>query len=236
MIYPENMDGGSGPEQQLPRIEGETHEGYLERLYGGMAAQLVSGELTREGFIALLTRDRLNWEHRTTHDGLTGLLNYSGFMEAFGTAFEIMQSGGSVDGILAFIDVDKLKPFNDANGHQAGNQLLKIYAEVINSHLEGLKEIEPDKDIASLVGRYGGDEFIFFLRGINLEQVKKMANSIVITIPRAIRDGFNDPALNQTISIGLTTLTKNDRIEDSIKRADQAMYAAKKTGNTVVVK
>lgn len=230
------MDGKSSPEQQLPRIEGESHEDYLDRLYGTMADQLASGELTREDFITLQKKDRLNLEHRATHDGLTGLLNHSGFMEAFGTVFEVMRSGGSVDGILAFVDVDKLKPFNDTRGHQAGNKLLQIYAQVINTHIDALKDFEEYKDAASLVGRFGGDEFIFFLRGVDVAKAKEMADSIISIIPGAIRDGFNDPTLNQTISIGITTLRGNDQITASIERADQAMYEAKKTGNTVVIK
>lgn len=235
MGHTENMDAGFSPEQQLPRTEGESHEDYLDRLYRTMADELISGKLPKEDFIKLQKADRLKRDYEATHDGLTGLLNYKGFTEAYENTIEVMRSGGSVDGVLAFIDVDGLKRFNDRQGHQAGNKLLKIYADVINNHIEGLREIEQDKDIASLVGRYGGDEFIFFLRGVNLEQVKKMVDSIVERIPRAIQEGFNNPNFNQTVSIGLAVLRNDDQVDSSIEKVDKAMYQAKQTGNTVVV-
>lgn len=124
---------------------------------------------------------------------------------------------------LAMVDVDNFKYINDSCGHQTGDQILRHIAGVIKHWLR-------ENDV---VFRYGGDEFLLILpetdekQAVNpLERLReKLADQLII-------GGFH---LRPSVSIGVATLLKYDEgTEGMIKRADYALYNAKKGGRNRV--
>jgi len=124
---------------------------------------------------------------------------------------------------LIFIDIDKFKPFNDKFGHQAGDDVLRFLAEVITC------SIRKDVDISF---RYGGDEFGVLVPQISVDQAKSVAERIR---KKYLRGKYNETSL----SLGLAQLEDDGTGHDEhfyllIKRADEALYSAKKLGGNRV--
>ena len=156
--------------------------------------------------------------HQAHHDHLTGLLNRA---EAY-KKLESMRAHPQLPGtriLLAFADLDNLKEVNDANGHLAGDELLRVVAERVSVGLRA----------NDLVARMGGDEFLIVLTG-----VPHTADGPALI--ERLMAGVNIPhdmgtyALHPRMSIGLTELTPGEDIEQAVRRADSAMYEAKKAG------
>jgi diguanylate cyclase (GGDEF)-like protein len=106
---------------------------------------------------------------------------------------------------LAFIDVDDLKGKNDTLGHSAGDQLLRVTADSIRARLRSY----------DLLIRFGGDEFLCGLMGLTKAEAADrfaLVNADLAATQRA------------SITVGLTELEGDDRVEDLIGRADAAMY------------
>lgn len=128
---------------------------------------------------------------------------------------------------VGFIDIDKFKLFNDNCGHQAGDDVLKIVADI-------LRNLTRPGD---LIGRYGGEEFLFVLRNTDQTGALKYAERIRREIERRgkiLTDRFQGHAL--TVSVGLTMYNPSYQCySDIIEAADQAMYRAKHEGRNRVV-
>ena len=128
---------------------------------------------------------------------------------------------------VGFIDIDRFKLFNDVCGHQAGDDVLKIVADI-------LRNLTRPGD---LIGRYGGEEFLFMLRNTDKAGALGYAERIRQEIERRgkiLSDRFHGHAL--TVSIGLSMYTpRYNCYTDIIEVADQAMYRAKHEGRNRVV-
>jgi diguanylate cyclase (GGDEF)-like protein len=124
---------------------------------------------------------------------------------------------------LIFIDIDKFKHFNDKFGHQAGDGVLRFLADVITS------SIRKDVDISF---RYGGDEFGVLVPQVSVSQAKSVAERIR---RKYLRGKYNSTSL----SLGLAQLQDSGTDHEEhfyllIKRADEALYSAKKQGGNQV--
>lgn len=228
MSYPETMDQ-SRVESEIDRIEGETHEQYLDRLYSTRYDNAISGKLSRADFIALSKGERRRLEDLVDHDGLTGLLNQTGFADALVTHLDSIHNN-DIPAYLAFLDGDKLKVFNDTRGHQSGDQLIQTYATTIQ------QQLFKRPDITFLVGRLGGDEFAYLIMGASQQEAQELAQEIKNQLPEAVKASFNDQSLEQTISIGLTRVQPEDTAQTLLNRADQALHQAKEIRNHMVAK
>jgi two-component system cell cycle response regulator len=128
---------------------------------------------------------------------------------------------------IGFIDIDRFKLFNDTCGHQAGDDVLKIVADILRSLTRP----------GDFIGRYGGEEFLFVLKNTDKDGAYGYAERIRAEIERQgrIMSGrFHGHML--TVSIGLTMYSPNYlHYEDMIDVADQAMYRAKNEGRNRVV-
>jgi diguanylate cyclase (GGDEF)-like protein len=114
---------------------------------------------------------------------------------------------------LAFIDVDDLKGTNDAHGHSAGDQLLRVTADSIRAHLRSY----------DLLIRFGGDEFLCGLSGLTMAQAADrfaLVNADLAASEQA------------SITIGLAEFDGDERVEDLIGRADAAMYQERAAGGS----
>lgn len=128
-------------------------------------------------------------------------------------------------GALIFIDLDNFKTLNDTSGHDKGDALLKRVATRLLSCLR-------DGDT---VARFGGDEFVVMLDGLDtqesvaVKQVEVVGDKIIASLNQPYDLGgqhyFSSPTLGATLFNGQT-----DNVDDSLKRADIAMYQAKNAG------
>jgi diguanylate cyclase (GGDEF)-like protein len=124
------------------------------------------------------------------------------------------------------IDIDNFKKFNDNLGHLAGDMLLRELGHLIKKNI---REI----DIAA---RYGGEEFIIILPYVDIENTLIIARRIQtalasLTLPIEIPEAFG----KVTVSIGLALCPLNaNSPEQLIKKADEMLYKAKRTGKNKI--
>jgi diguanylate cyclase (GGDEF)-like protein len=151
-------------------------------------------------------------------DALTGLLNRRGLDEELQRLVTEFRVQGRPATIM-LLDVDHFKRFNDTHGHLAGDQALKRLADVLLAHARG----------SDAVARFGGEEFAVVFSGAKSAAVVARAEKMRSAISQTdvLIDGR---ALRITASMGLTEILENDDPEKLIKRADEAMYAAKLDG------
>jgi diguanylate cyclase (GGDEF)-like protein len=154
-----------------------------------------------------------------THDGLTGCLNYQAFHEAL-----VVESNRahryerSLTVIIA--DLDGFKAINDSNGHGVGDRILAGVAAAMQS---GVRSTD-------LVGRIGGDEFAILLPETSIAE----AQSLVERIREGTRN-IEPPAI-ATLSFGVTVWQgRGDSPSELLRRADSALYEAKRLGRNGVV-
>lgn len=162
---------------------------------------------------------------QATRDALTGLANRRQVMEHLEGDVLLCQDEGRPISIL-MMDLDKFKSFNDNHGHAAGDIVLKQFAKILR------KQVQPkarDRK-GNLAGRFGGEEFLIILPGQGAERAVEVAEQICaachlspVRIPSGEQVGF-------TTSIGVATLLPDETPSDLLRRADEALYAAKSSG------
>ena len=157
------------------------------------------------------------------HDQLTGALNRKGLEETFNNELARSQRRKSTL-CVAMLDIDNFKKLNDSLGHDAGDAALIHLVTVIREALR------PQDTLA----RFGGEEFIIILPETPLEDAQKT----IIRLQRELTKRFflheNEKVLI-TFSAGVTDFRSGDTQVTVTKRADEAMYTAKKTGKNRVV-
>ena len=158
-------------------------------------------------------------------DPLTGAFNRRTFLElAEKEIARTRRARGSLS--LVMLDLDHFKQINDRNGHLAGDEVLKGVVAIVLTCLR--KE--------DLLVRYGGEEFCMLLPNVAIDRAAVMAERIREAVEVA-RFSFNGRTLSVTISIGVTTLSTDGKedVDVLVSRADEALYAAKKSGRNRVV-
>jgi two-component system, sensor histidine kinase LadS len=196
-------------------------------LYYGLPLSMVVAAV----FIALGVADRLREqraalteaERRAQTDPLTGVLNRRSIVERLEAASARARARGLPIALL-FIDLDHFKQINDTYGHAAGDACLKAIVEPIQAELRQ----------SDVIGRYGGEEFVVILSSADAEAAHLIAQRILDRVAQAQVEGFGKP-LCLTCSIGVAA---SDTLgvwgEHLIARADEAQYAAKKSGRNRV--
>jgi diguanylate cyclase (GGDEF)-like protein/PAS domain S-box-containing protein len=163
-------------------------------------------ELEREGLLVEV-------EALALTDALTGLPNRRGLDQQLPLEFSRARRAGSPL-CLAIVDLDRFKVFNDANGHLAGDELLRECAVAWDSHLRA----------EDTIVRFGGEEFLVLMPGATREEAGEILERL-----RAVTPG------GQTCSAGLACWDLSESAEDLIGRADAALYRAKEGGRDRVV-
>lgn len=154
------------------------------------------------------------------HDPLTGTLNHAAVTDELRTCVARRTAGEPV--AIAMVDVDGMKAVNDTYGHQVGDRVLVAVARALSRG-------------DAVVGRYGGDEFLVVLPGYGREAAEAFraeAQSALAAL------SVEDPACSATLpvvaSIGLAIYPDEaETIEEAIRLADHAMYAAKRDHHTL---
>jgi diguanylate cyclase len=159
---------------------------------------------------------RLSTEVST--DQLTEIANRRGLIQAFDTEHARMQrSGGELS--VGLLDIDNFKKLNDSLGHQTGDQALKFLA---NSVKQALRPMDT-------VARYGGEEFVVLLPQTNTEEAKTVLSRLQRTLTASFFMHENKQVF-VTFSAGVTLFRAGERLEETLDRADEALYEAKRTG------
>ena len=153
-------------------------------------------------------------------DQLTQIANRRGLMQAFEIErARLERHGGELS--IGLLDIDNFKKLNDELGHSAGDEALKSLAAVVS------KTLRPTDRVA----RYGGEEFVVLLP----ETPAAEGEQVLTRLQRSLTGGLfmhKDKQIFVTFSAGVTGYRMAERIEDSLERADQALYEAKRTGKT----
>jgi len=162
-------------------------------------------------------------------DGLSGLPNYQAVMRRLDETIVCTQQRHGSCSVL-FIDVDRFKCVNDTWGHLAGDALLREVACRLRTGLG------PD----DFVGRYGGEEFLIVLAGMDLHAAIRTAEtlrSVIVAHPYAWHPDVSSPAVSiaTTVSIGVAIYPLHGTSSKAlIAAADRAMYQAKAAGRNRV--
>lgn len=159
-------------------------------------------------------------ESEAVSDALTGLLNRRGFERAILADSSILPQAA-----LLFLDLDHFKRINDSYGHSLGDKILRAVAGAIQAGIKG-------RDIAA---RLGGEEFAVLLPETSLEDAAVVAEQLRKSISRGhVRQPGGAPLECVTVSIGVTRIQPGEDLETLTRRADAAMYAAKREGRNRV--
>jgi diguanylate cyclase len=176
-----------------------------------------------EAEIVRLQSDLAEASEVIRHDPLTGALNRKGMDEALDREVGRAQRRGSTLS-LAMLDIDNFKKLNDTLGHQAGDEALVHLAQVVRDTLR------PQDALA----RYGGEEFVVLMPDTELDD----GINVMTRLQRQLTKRFflhkNDKLLI-TFSAGVAELSPEETALDGLKRADAAMYLAKRAGKNRVV-
>lgn len=158
-------------------------------------------------------------------DSLTGLYNRRYFNRALES--EMMRNSREYHYLsLAILDVDFFKRINDTYGHDAGDEVLKALAIIMNKNVRQ----------SDALMRIGGEEFAVIMPNVRhnvaidvMERLRKDIENLIIP--------FNDNEIRTSVSIGITVCEPNKPIsvDKLYKQADEALYRAKKTGRNKVV-
>lgn len=156
-------------------------------------------------------------------DYLTGALNRRKFFQLGSLAFDKYKKYETSFAIL-MLDLDLFKNLNDKFGHAAGDNYLQNFA----------KSILENKRSNDIFGRLGGEEFALILPGASLESALKMAERLR-RLCEEKEIYFNNQPLHTTVSIGVTKVWKKDQtFKNVLKRADDALYQAKRNGRNQI--
>jgi len=171
--------------------------------------------------ISLLQENLKKAEAESYVDALTGIANRKKFDVALlAETTACSESNNSLSLVVA--DIDHFKKFNDAYGHQVGDQVLKLVASALHDNVKG----------GDLAARYGGEEFALILPNTELEDAYRLVETIRETIgTRRIRNkqkGLDFGSV--TLSLGIASYRHGEPVCEFIERADNALYRAKSGG------
>ncbi|MBN9229415.1 MAG: hypothetical protein BGO90_10970 [Legionella sp. 40-6] len=160
---------------------------------------------------------------QSTQDVLTGLSNRRYFTELLQK--EMLKSKRAHNNFaLILVDIDYFKSINDTYGHQTGDRVLCALAQIMQKELRK----------SDVIARWGGEEFIICVREISLEKIRMRAEKLrqVVENHRLLIDG---ETISFTISIGIALFDAVVDKDTLIKKADDALYQAKKSGRNKII-
>ena len=159
-------------------------------------------------------------------DPLTALHNRRYLSSHLDTLFEESADRGRALSVL-LIDVDRFKAINDTHGHDAGDDVLRELAFRLRRNIRGI----------DLACRHGGEEFVVVMPDKSLDSgylIGERLRQCIAAAPFVV--GAHNRPVNVTASMGVSALKyENDTPDLILKRADQALYCAKRDGRNRVV-
>jgi diguanylate cyclase (GGDEF)-like protein len=158
-------------------------------------------------------------------DGLTNLLNRSGFDDLANTTFRNCVRN-HIPLSMVLIDIDDFKQINDTYGHPFGDTCIISISKTFNRFC---------KRTTDLLGRYGGEEFIILLSGGDIEEHHELTKRIHRAVQKT-KVSSEDIVVRMTISIGVSSMGSNYGMsfEGLVKSADEQLYKSKRTGKNKI--
>ncbi|WEK04301.1 MAG: GGDEF domain-containing protein [Candidatus Devosia phytovorans] len=195
---------------------GTTAQGYIGTTYAAISQSVGSMLLIATGLLLLLIilRDVLaEITARSETDTLSGLLNRRGF-----EARAESQNAYA----LVVADLDHFKSINDSFGHAAGDGVICAFADILR-HESGS---------GAILGRIGGEEFVALLPNAKAENALRYAQAVRARFAALAMDSVDHRPLSA--SLGVAVLDTGETLTDLMRRADNALYEAKKAGRNRV--
>lgn len=125
------------------------------------------------------------------------------------------------------IDIDYFKLINDKYGHLLGDLVLKDITNVIKNNIRGKSD---------WIARYGGEEFLILFNDTSKEDAYNLSKRIKSIVENSIFK-YDDIEINITISIGIASLSsETDDMDKLIRKADENLYKAKRSGRNYITK
>jgi len=199
----------------------------------GLVVSTLNAEASSlQGLVTTLSKERRrleiaagNLEVAAHHDALTGAYNRMVMEPDLEDAWKRATSGGRPSSVI-MIDIDHFKAYNDLLGHTAGDEVLRMVAQRIQS------EVRPE----DRVYRYGGEEFLVLLRDTSMSEGTNVAGRICHGIEDlGLPHEKNEPWNVVTVSAGVSSMeTGGPTAGDVVAAADSALYRSKGSGRNTV--
>jgi diguanylate cyclase (GGDEF)-like protein len=153
-------------------------------------------------------------------DHLTGVYNRRFYDEALAREIELVRRGVGLPLSLVVFDLDHFKRVNDTYGHPVGDRVLRLVGELARKHLRA----------SDLIARIGGEEFAMILRGNSIDEAVTFTNRLRTAFENELQVPLDsEGVLSVTASFGIAEWFGDDSFL-FLKRADQALYKAKRSG------
>ena len=206
---------------QLTGGPGDSPQTYIATTYAlysqslGAVLQVAMGLL----MLTLLVRDMLvEVTAKSETDPLSGLLNRRGFEQRVEPGLAALRKGG-MPAALVVCDLDHFKAINDTYGHDMGDRVIASFADI-------LRRVSADR---MTVARMGGEEFSVFLPGSNAAGARLFAEGVRSAFAASTIAGLPDWK-RCTASFGVAEWSDGESVSDLRRRADAALYSAKRAG------
>lgn len=161
---------------------------------------------------------------QANRDPLTNLYNRRYLYDIASDLLTIAKRENTHIGII-ILDIDNFKQINDKFGHPAGDKVIKTLSNILNSHTR-------ESDI---IARFGGEEFVVLLPNTNMEGSYNIASKLRSIVESEKVDVDSNIEISFSISLGVDNTRITDRsIDESLNRADKALYKAKESGKNQV--
>ncbi|PAA44746.1 hypothetical protein CJU80_03100 [Pseudomonas fragi] len=184
----------------------------------GLAERIASMEQQAQGYREHLEEQR----QKALIDPLTDLPNRAAWGERLQYEVDQWQKNGNPL-LIAMLDLDHFKRINDGYGHLAGDKVLKIIATQLRKHLRPI----------DFIARFGGEEFVLLMPDTPLNAGLHLIEKLRAAI-QACPFHFKGEPVTITTSIGVSAFRPGDRSDHVLKRADEALYRAKRRGRNCV--
>jgi|694.fasta_scaffold77166_2 diguanylate cyclase len=176
-----------------------------------------------EQAVARLQNELSSASELVRHDPLTGALNRRGLDEAMEKEVgRLRRQGGTLS--LALLDVDNFRKLNEIQGHSAGDAALAHLATVVRD------TVRPQDTLA----RSDGEQFVVLLPGTSIDEAVIVMTRVQRELTRSIFMNKNERILI-TFSCGVAEAENAEAVDETMKRADAAMYLAKRAGKNRVI-
>jgi diguanylate cyclase (GGDEF)-like protein len=185
-----------------------------------LLATLTVAQRLHELYLGELAAEQAN----ARRDQLTGAPNRRAFEEAMAVEHARIVRGGRPAGLFV-VDIDRFKSINDRFGHAIGDEVL---CEVMERLVNGLRTTD-------VVARWGGEEITVLAPGLGSRRALEQYAERIRRLVGATRLATRTLALPVTVSVGGTLLDGSVRPESALRRADGALYDAKRRRDTSVV-
>lgn len=214
-----DMDGKAAPDQVVSALIGLTRS--MVEKSRQIEAEMRESQKKTQALQKNLEQARKAAEQ----DHLTGLPNRRAFEARLNEEATLAKANGEALSV-AFCDIDFFKRINDGYGHDAGDVVLKEFAARFKRNTRGV----------DLACRLGGEEFVIVMPETDLARAYQVGERLRAYIAAEMFQVSSEKRIRVTASVGLATLERSDDTAETLfKRADNALYAAKRRGRNRVV-